>query len=173
MPIAHRIIPTLSEKDLARFWGKVEVRGESECWPWKGHCKGGYGQFGIGGKDKSRNHMFFATRVAYAISKYDPPSGELVCHTCDNPVCVNPSHLFLGDQSKNMRDMISKGRDRKARGENNANSKLTKESVIEIRRRYRRGKGSGDSAEQLGPEFGVSATQIRLIVAGKFWKHVF
>lgn len=94
-----------------------------------------------------------------------------VLHHCDNPECVRPEHLFLGTQKDNSDDMIRKGRDRKACGEENVNAKLTDAAVRDIRRRYVRGSARlGQVA--LAQEYGVSQLLISLVVRGKVWRHV-
>jgi hypothetical protein len=85
-----------------RFWPKVDQSGGPDaCWPWTAYCQpNGYGEF-----DKKWAH-----RVAYELAIGPITPGGTICHTCDNPRCVNPSHLFLGTQGDNVRDMVAKGR---------------------------------------------------------------
>lgn len=118
MPTTAKPVPTLSEKDKARFWAKVEKGNAGECWPWTGHRdKGGYGRFSIGrGND-------LAHRVALAISGTAMPPGMCACHSCDNRGCCNPSHLFIGSDADNTADMISKGRAGYAVGDLNGSRK--------------------------------------------------
>lgn len=90
-----------------RFWAKVDRRGDDECWPWLGGlgCRG-YGKIAIPGpKGSIRAHRYSAM---LHFGMFD--SRLLVCHTCDNPACVNPSHLFLDDALGNNRDREDKGR---------------------------------------------------------------
>ena len=98
----------------ARFWKQVNFSGSQvkhvklngRCWEWLGYISSwGYGQIKINGK------MQKAHRASFAFEN-KIPNGMLVLHKCDNPKCVRPSHLFLGTNRDNMRDMISKGRDR-------------------------------------------------------------
>lgn len=96
----------LSDKDIARFWSKINVRGANECWNWKQSTRGslGYGQFRI--EDK----ICDAHRVALELMKGPLKKGRYVCHSCDSPKCCNPRHLFAGTQKNNMDDMTDKGR---------------------------------------------------------------
>lgn len=91
----------------ARFWSKVSIREPKECWPWIGkRDKDGYG--------KIRNYYkeVRAHRLSYELNIGDIPTGKVVCHSCDNPRCVNPSHLWVGTIGDNNRDMYQKGRGR-------------------------------------------------------------
>lgn len=167
----------LTDSNRARFWSKVDQSGGSNsCWLWIAAKDGnGYGQFGIGRK------LFKAHRVAWtftngSIENDGSYHGACVCHRCDNPSCVNPSHLFLGKQSENVQDMLNKGRhgsksrpEMMARGSLHGHSKLTEHSVISIRMRYARG---GVSFSQLGNIFGVSVSAISKVINRKLWTHI-
>jgi hypothetical protein len=90
-----------------RFWAKVDRRGSDECWPWLASPDAnGYGRFHI----KSRQSRP-ATQVAWEFANgRDFPSGMFACHRCDNPVCVNPAHIWPGTHGDNIRDAVAKGR---------------------------------------------------------------
>lgn len=95
----------LSEKDVSRFWSKVDKRGSEECWPWQGKPNSsGYGQITLKGKTLASH------RVAYELTYGSFLTSLLVCHTCDNRICCNPEHLFLGTHQDNLDDMVAKGR---------------------------------------------------------------
>lgn len=86
-----------------RFWPCV-LPVASGCWEWQAGKGTGYGAISAREYGTKKAH-----RIAYAMMKGDP-TGMKVCHTCDNPPCVNPEHLFLGTQTDNMLDMHAKGR---------------------------------------------------------------
>jgi hypothetical protein len=89
----------------------------------------------------------------------------LVCHTCDNPPCVNPDHLFIGTHKDNMDDMVSKGKNKK--GTNNGRHKLNNNMIKEIKKLY-----PIKSMPTLAKMYNVSVVNISSIIRGKIWKHV-
>ncbi len=95
-----------SVKTLAdRLWSNVSIGEPDECWQWTASTdKDGYGKIRRGDKH-DRAH-----RVAYELSTGPIPDGLFVCHSCDNPGCVNPGHFFLGTSLDNNRDRARKGR---------------------------------------------------------------
>jgi len=106
-----------------RFWDKVDASNPDGCWIWSAHCnRGGYGT--IDGT--------IASRVSWELENGAILGGLDVCHQCDNPPCVNPSHLFLGTASDNLKDSVRKGR-LDHRGERNSNAKLNYAKVQSIR----------------------------------------
>jgi hypothetical protein len=87
------------------FFRLISFPKDSTCWIWIGSVTNrGYGKFRTG------NISVGAHRVAWTLQNGDIPKEKLVCHKCDNPLCVNPEHLFVGDQGDNLLDMIKKGR---------------------------------------------------------------
>src|SRR5215469_8759709 len=89
-----------------RFWSKVDRTGD--CWLWTASKKGEYGGFRVG------NRIRRAHDVVFEVCAGPIPYGLEVCHRCDRPLCVRPSHLFLGTHAQNMADMVRKGRSSRA-----------------------------------------------------------
>lgn len=145
------------------FWTRVDKSGD--CWLWTGgRSADGYGWF------HHNRESRYAHRVAYELCKGPIPAGMLVCHTCDNPPCCNPDHLFLGDERVNAGDMMTKGRGRSEShpGERNGNAVLTPDKVREIRRLA----AEGVTWKSIGARFGVSKSAVMMVVTGRNWKHV-
>jgi len=147
-----------------RFWEKVKIGTENECWEWQsttGHY--GYGIFRLQKKYK------YAHRLAWSFTNGKIPNELWVLYKCDNPPCVNPNHLFLGNAKDNAQDRTRKGRNSNQNGELGNNSRLTNEQILEIRKTY---KETLTSQEELAAKYGISQSQISNIVLGKEWKHL-
>jgi hypothetical protein len=152
-------------KVARRFWQKVDKQGENECWNWIGAKSGyRYGSFSIHSYTQIKAH-----RLSWLIHFGDIPKGMLVCHKCDNSLCVNPKHLFLGTTTDNMRDMTRKGRHANMAGEHNPRAKLCNEDIIEIKEKYESGKFK---QKELANLYGIVQTGISCIILGKTWKNV-
>lgn len=151
--------PTV-ELTAARFWAHVQKAPGDQCWLWDTISPTArYGRLGVGGKQVA------AHRLAYELVHGSIPAGLYVCHICDTPACVRPSHLFLGTALENNQDSQRKGRRpsganhprrknpepwfgagrkisitkkalKQAQGESNPNARLSKKQVQEIRQRY-------------------------------------
>lgn len=106
-----------------------------------------------------------AHRLAYTDAFGEIPKGMCVCHRCDNPLCVNPDHLFLGTRADNNADMVAKGRS--ASGERNGAHKLTMKKVQDIRKRYAKG---GVTHRSLAKDHNVSHVLIGSIIRREIWK---
>jgi hypothetical protein len=156
-----------------RFWKKVKIGREDDCWEWLG-CKNGngYGSFNFQGKTVQ------AHRICWLFVFGEIPTldgvdcrGTCVLHRCDNKLCVNPAHLFLGTHADNMRDMKNKGRGGTClqHGEHNPQSKLIKSQVVAIRKLYSlRNYTQSDIAKA----FGVSFQHISDIINRHRWSHI-
>jgi hypothetical protein len=154
----------MQNKIKERFLSKVNKT--DSCWLWIGCKKNvstGYGAFSFEGK------KMLAHRVSYLLFKGELTTGILVCHTCDNPSCVNPKHLFLGTHKDNSVDAFQKGRVKMPKGaefqsgENHRYAKLDDNQVDEIREKYKTQK---ISLRKLGKEYKVDHSTIWQIVRG-------
>lgn len=98
-------------ESLRRRLATNVTRTEGGCLEWAGARNGnGYGSVGSVRDEHGRSIVYLAHRVAWTIANGPIPEGMSVCHTCDNPPCVNPDHLFIGTNQDNVDDMVSKGR---------------------------------------------------------------
>jgi len=116
------------QKPLAeRWWLNVGCPDVNGCWPWLG-AKNHYGY----GKIRNHYKMVGAHRIAYELLIGEIPNGCHVLHHCDNRVCVNPSHLFLGNQSENNKDMFAKGRNRNQYSNNTMPIRNGRSKIVEV-----------------------------------------
>ncbi len=143
-----------------RFLAFVEKT--DSCWMWTGarnSRRGGYGMFNLARK------VTQASRAASLLFVGDIPAGSFVCHSCDNPPCVNPDHLWIGDAQKNASDMVKKGRYTKRTlpcGEKHHKTKISAEDAAYI-------KSSKEHRRVLCKRFGVSIGTISKIRMGRTW----
>lgn len=145
-----------------RFWAMVDK--SDSCWLWRGAVNdAGYGRFMWTMGKVLQAHVAALLLVGVKVL-----AGQIVCHTCDNPPCVNPAHLFVGTQRDNLLDMTSKGRRRHAIGENASSAKLTAVDVVEIRHMYAAGIGY----QRIGATFGIHQSTVSAIVSCRTWRHV-
>lgn len=154
------MIPT--DSDLKRYHAKVSYPydGNAEqCWEWTAHrINTGYGSMKVQGKN------VLAHRIAFSIAHNRWPTMH-VCHTCDNPGCVNPAHLFEGTDADNAADKSRKGR---AAGERRSSAKLAARDV-QIMRVLR---GIGLNYVEIGGRYGVHPVTARKAIVGSTWSHV-
>jgi hypothetical protein len=147
-----------------RLFSRTIIR-DNGCWEYTGRREEkGYARMRCGGGARA-----FVHRLAYDLVVDDIPDGMKVLHKCDNPICVNPEHLFLGTNQDNTDDMLAKGRERFLKGDELPQAKLNKEQVREIKRQIAANLLEGN---ELASKFGVSPQTICDIKAGRTWKHV-
>ena len=153
-----------------RLWSRVDRSGGPDaCWPWTGGNRHpfGYGLMAVNRRPEG------AHRVAYLVTYGEIPSDKpAVCHSCDNPACCNPRHLFAGTQADNLYDMDSKGRstwrDSKNVGVRNGATSLTDQDVRETRRLAQR----GSSQRAIAEHFGIGKATVARIIHRETWRHV-
>lgn len=160
-------IPDYTSKDIARFWSKINKHGSipthcpelGNCWEWNAGLFAGYGAFSHHSKSR------YAHRTSWELAFGEIPERLFVCHKCDNPLCVNPAHLFLGTAKDNTQDMVKKGRKPVVR----RRRKLTDDQMNDIRSRYGTWLTPNlrISLSYLAKEYGVSPSAIMYIVKNK------
>lgn len=158
-----RIYPPLAERLAA-----ATQTAENGCWTFTGtKTKFGYGQLARG--KSAGGGRIYAHRAAWelAFGPIPPAPQVLVLHRCDNPSCVNPEHLFLGDHTDNAVDMVQKGRATRApqEGEMNNSAKLTADQVRAIRSDTRK-------LSEIATDYGIGQSTASQIRTRKLWPHV-
>jgi hypothetical protein len=143
-----------------RLLEKAIVDAETKCWNWSAGRKNKYGSICVGRLMKS------AHRVSYEIHCGPIPEGMYVCHLCDNMLCINPEHLFLGTPADNVIDMIRKGRKVIQRGADHGRAKLTEADIIAIR------SETMATQQNLADKYGVTPQNISDIKTRKRWSHL-
>lgn len=153
-----------------RFWEKVDKTEDEECWNWIANKDlRGYGKIRLNRSGVHYNE--FAHRFSFVIHSKNPiPCGLWVLHRCDNPSCVNPSHLFLGTPKDNTQDMFKKGRNGYTglRGTVHHKAKFSETDIADIRLRL----AKKESCRSIAISYGVSRPCIQDIKSGDTWKHV-
>lgn len=150
--------PNLFERLFSRA-----IIQDSGCWEYDGcRCRDGYGMIW------NRGTMIGAHRAAYDLCIGDIPIDMKVLHTCDNPACVNPSHLWLGTDQDNANDKVIKGRQGCLRGSQLSHAKLNEIQVIEIKELI----AKQYSQREIARMYDVSQGTIAAINQGRLWRHV-
>lgn len=119
----------------------------------------GYGRVGY------QKKTYLAHRLSYLAQLGELPQDKMVCHSCDNPSCIKPEHLFLGSNDDNMLDMLGKGRQQKQWGEGHSQVRLTRQQVLAIRMDERIHRLIAD-------EYGISLPTVANIKARRIWKNL-
>ena len=149
---------------------KVDKKGEDDCWNWLGYKnKQGYGRTWI------NDHGYYAHRVIFnlafpnTITLNAPESTDdsgFLLHTCDNPSCCNPKHLFVGTHADNMADKVAKGRSPDFSGDKGPRAKLNMTQAREARQLRK----DGIPTRELAKRFGISLPSMKTLLAGKSYK---
>ena len=157
------------KKELSeRFFSKIAKR-DSGCWEWIGNVNKGTGYGVIDMRDRNKKGKTVrAHRVSWEIHNGEIPTGLFVCHKCDNRICTNPDHLFLGTNLDNMQDARNKGRTLK--GERQHQSKLNTAEVLRIRELYKEGNSARSIWLMIKNACGYS--QVLRICQNKRWRHI-
>lgn len=164
-------LPNTTKKNLEnKIQNNKHIQNRTRCWIWTGSY------FIIRKKqiDTGRrlpsvcvgDKRVLASRLSYVLFNGVIPNGLKVCHTCDNPSCVNPKHLWLGTNQDNSDDMVQKGRS--LTGSKNPDAKLTEKQVVTILKRFK----AGELRSNLAREYNVSWTTIDYLIKGKSWATV-
>lgn len=152
-----------TNKENDKFWSKVDKESNPKgCWIWIGNkLPTGYGLFSFNKQTR------YAHRYSYELANGPIPKGLFICHSCDNPACCNPSHLFAGTQSENIQDAVNKGRHKHGAfpGSKNPSSKLTEQDVLDIR-------SMPGPNRLIAEKYGVSKYTIDEIRTRATWKHI-
>jgi hypothetical protein len=139
------------------FFKHVKIKDRDECWIWQASTNiNGYGYFRWPAK-----HINYAHIASYELF-IGSTNGLRVCHSCDNPPCVNPYHLWLGTDKENQEDCTNKGRGRE--GEKHGRAKLTWKSIDKIKKLYSEGKYT---QVQLAKMYGVTKTHLSDVICGR------
>lgn len=160
LPEPRGIVPKVRASLLDRFMHyTLPMPAEIGCWLWTGaKTPLGYGNIRVSGK----------TRLAHHIAMHlfrDGTNGKCVLHRCDTPACVNPDHLFLGNQRDNVADMVAKGRQVSRCGEEAGRAKLTNDEVLAIR-------ASTESQRKIASRYHVSPSLVCRIRRRDVWRHI-
>ena len=148
--------------DVSRLAEKCTPNSASGCWEFMGaRCHKGYGMMrtaSLGGR-VMRSH-----RVAFWLTTQTLP--KYVCHSCDNPSCCNPAHLFAGDAAINAADRESKGRGVRPSGSAHHRAKITDD----VARHIRAAAGRGELQRDISARLGISKTIVQCVCSGKTWR---
>ena len=154
-----------------RFLEKINFHTENGCWEWMGFLENGYG-----GIVENHSKKYKAHRISYEIFFGVKPQEKFVCHKCDNPGCVNPSHLFIGTVNDNNQDKVKKGRQTSFPGSKNPQSKLDETIARKIKQETvvgdRVGYNNGSNVKEIAKKYNVHTETVRLIARGITWKHI-
>jgi hypothetical protein len=152
------------------LWSKVNIKGEDECWNWKGYKNdGGYGRTWIEDRGYYAHRVIFNLAYPNTITLSAPKDSDeagFLLHTCDNPSCCNPKHLFVGTHADNMADKVAKNRQAKFPSGKAPRCKLSMAQAREIRQLRK----DGVSARDLAQRYEISLPSIKTLLRGHSYK---
>ncbi len=149
-----------------RFLNKVLRQPNGGCWLWMASLTtSGYGRFLIGSRTDGTRMVESAPRVSWRLFQGEIPKAGQVLHRCNNRLCVNPEHLYIGTNVDNMRDIAAAGT---RKGELHLKAKLTNSIVRDIRKALE----NGETATVLATAYGVSTTAIHNVKSRRTWAHI-
>ena len=161
----------LTERNIERFWSKVNKGKKNECWLWLESCvSAGYGYFGLTHTVNGVKKLYVgAHRFSLMLKLKTEELNGMCLHSCDNPKCVNPHHLSLGTNSENIRQAFDRGLMFGLKGEKHGRAILTEKDVLWIRKHYPLG---GHTYKSLAAKYGVGETTIAEVIKRMKWKHI-
>lgn len=150
-----------------RLWPMVQKGSKTKCWPFSGPDRApkGYGIITLSSKPRVR---WLTHRLAWVVTFGPIESGLIICHDCDNPICCNPSHLFIGTHKDNAQDREKKGRGNQPKGERHRCARLKERDVLAIRTLA----SQGFNYPTLAKMFSIEKSHVGGIVRRKKWKHI-
>ena len=152
------------------LWSKVDKRSEDECWEWLGYKNNEkYGRVMINERSYYAHRVIYNLAYPNTITLNAPKSTDdngFLLHTCDNPSCCNPKHLFVGTHTDNMRDKVAKGRSANFSKDKGPRCKLSMSQAREARQLRK----TGASVRDLAKQFGISLPSMKTLLKGNSYK---
>ena len=158
----------ITQKDVDRFWGHVDIKGEDECWEWLRATTKGYGLFAAGGTYHRSSRFAYVHRDG-KLNTHKIPGNLRITNKCGNKRCCNPKHLKLFSHQEVFDKMAIEGKI--VVGSKHRMSKLTETDITDIRSRYQK-QSETNGLANLAQDYGVSPGCIRDIIIRKTWRHV-
>lgn len=162
----------MTDKPKVLDWHRVAARFDKYvkkgrgCWEWVGATnQDGYGIVFYHGRCRKAHRV---AMVLHTLGAFDIEDAMHVCHSCDNPSCVNPWHLFVGTNADNVADRDNKHRHHDVKGERNPRARLTAADILLVRALRRQGY----LQKEISDITGVGRYAISDILTGRTWSHI-